>query len=447
MIFSEKKRISSYFIVFTSIIFICSAFTFSDKSNKIDDEYANDNFLRYDDYTYDDSIKSVLLYNKRSTLSYPILPLEGNEVLQLSFDDLRRTSKIYFYQISHCNANWTPSDLMKNEYINGFTESEITDYKYAFSTDIYYTHYKVSFPNSELQLTKSGNYIVSVYEENNPETPILTKRFMVYENQIDIDINVHRATNVNEQFHRQEVDFKITHENYDIPNPFQNLNVVLMQNHRWDNAIIGLKPKFINGNVLNYDYENGNVFDGGNEYRDFDLKSIKYQTLNIKRIQFNQEDKINHAYLIDAESRAYKQYLSKPDINGNFLIKQNEAVDNDIDGEYVKVHFTLNEDNPLPNGNLYLFGKFSDWKFKEDLKLEYDSLTNQYHKEVLLKQGYYNYMYCFVGDKSKNKGDLSIIEGSHAETENDYSILVYHRKIQDNYDRLIGYRDINSAAK
>lgn len=440
----SNRHLNLCYLALFAIAFISLSFSFT-TYNDDDQDYANDNYLRYDDYTYDDSIRSVLLFNNRSVLSYPIIPLNSNEVLQLSFDDLRRESKIYYYQVIHCNGNWTPSELLMNEYIDGFFETEIIDYKYAFSTDIYYTHYDFSFPNTDLKLTKSGNYIVKVYEENKPENPIITKRFMIFESQVHIDVNVHRATNVNEQFHRQEVDFKINHENYDMPNPFKNLNVVLMKNHRWDNAITGLKPKFINGTLLDYDYENENVFNGGNEYRNFDLKSIQYQTINIKRIQFDQVEKINHAYVLDDEVRAYKQYLSLPDINGNFLIKQNEGLDSDIDAEYLKVHFSLNYKNPLPNGNLYLFGKFSDWKFKEKLKLEYDTLNSRYHKEILLKQGYYDYMYCFVEDASKNKGDLSVIEGSYSETENDYSILVYHRQIQDNYDRLIGYRKTNSS--
>jgi hypothetical protein len=447
MITKSKKKLTSYILGFLSIIILSSAFTLPTKNNSDEDEYIKDDFLRYNDFTYDDSIKSVLLYNKRSVLSYPILPINGNEVLELSFDDFRKDYKVYYYQIIHCNANWTPSDLMKNEYVTGFIENEIIDYKLAFSTDIYYTHYKTTFPNNDFKLTISGNYIVMVYEENKPEKPIITKRFMIFENQVTVDMDVHRATNVNEQFYRQEVDFKITHEDYNMPNPFENLNVVLMKNYRWDNAIIGLKPKFINGSVLDYDYEDVNVFNGGNEYRDFDLKSIQYQTMNIKRITYNQEEKINHAHILNDESRAYKQYLSKPDINGNFLIKQNEAIDSDIDAEYVKVHFTLNYQNPLPGGNLYLFGKFSNWEFKEELKLEYDTLISYYHKEVLLKQGYYNYMYCFLGDKAKDKGDLSVIEGSHSETENDYIILVYHRQIQDRYDRLIAYRKVNSAIR
>lgn len=427
----------------TSTLLLGIVFTICSASKIIDDkedDYAVENHLRYDDYIYDDSIKTVLLFNTRNEMSYPIFSLNGGETIQLSFDDLRRDNKIYNYTVIHCNANWDPSDLAPNEYIDGFLEDELFDFRYSSNTDLYYTNYKLTFPNENMKLNKSGNYIIMVYQVNNKEHPILTKRFMVVENRVGITMNIKRATDVNESYFRQEIDFKINHDGYDIKDPFGRLNVVLMQNYRWDNAIIGLQPKFINDTELNYDYNNSeNVFDGNNEFREFDAKSIKYNTIRVKKIQFEAHDKLIHAYLVDDEKRSFKQYYSQADLNGNFLIKRNEGEDSDIEADYIKVHFNLPCSPPEQNGNLYLFGKFCDWKFKEELKLEYDTLNQNYFKEVLLKQGYYNYQYCFVKDGSKDTGDISIIEGSHYETRNDYTILVYHRELNDNFDRLVGF--------
>jgi len=405
-----------------------------------DDEYAQDNYIRYDDYTYDDSIKTVLLYNLRNEMSYPIISFNSDDKIKLSFDDLRRENSIYNYTIVHCNANWTPSDLEQNEYIEGFFEDELFDFEYASNTDLYYTHHNVTLPNENIKPTKSGNYIIMVYRVNDKEHPILTKRFMIYENNVSITMDIKRATDVNESYFRQEVDFKIKHDGYDIKDPFGRLNVVLMQNYRWDNAITGLKPKFIKDTELNYDFNNGeNVFDANNEFRAFDLKSIKYQTIRIKKIQFEAHDRLTHAYLLDDEKRSFKQYYSQQDLNGNFLVKRNEGENSEIEADYIKVHFNLPYSPPLNNGNLYLFGKFSDWKFKDELKLDYDTLNQRYTKEVLLKQGYYDYLYCFVKDGAKNVGDISEVEGSHYETKNEYTILVYHREFNDIYDKLIGF--------
>lgn len=428
----------SILIITTLGLIVLSANSY--KLNDKEDDYAVKNFMRYDDFTYDDSIKSVLLYNTRSELSYPIINLGSGDLIKLSFDDLRRNLTIYYFTIIHCNGNWEPSNLSQSEYIKGFYEDEIFDYKYSTNTDLAYTHYNTTFPNENMKVTKSGNYILKAYKANDKDHPILTKRFMVVESKVAINMNIKRATDVNESYFRQEVDFKINHDGYDLANAFDKLTVVLMQNYRWDNAITNLKPKFIKDTELNYDFNNSeNVFDGINEFRNIDMKSIKYQTIRIDKIRYEVADKLEHVYILPDEVRSFKQYYSDQDLNGNFLIKKNEGNDSEIDADYVKVHFRLPYKMPLTDGNLYLFGKFSDWMFKEELKLNYDTLKQEYVKEVLLKQGYYNYMYCFVKDGSKNKGDLSVIEGSHYETENEYSILVYHRGVNDNYDRLIGF--------
>ena len=430
-----KKHTSITTLIAGALFMICSASFVLD-----DDDYAVDNYIRYDDFIYDDSIATVLLYNTRNEMSYPIIGLNTNEAIQLHFDDLRLQNSIYNYTIIHCNANWEPSTLKKNEYIEGFFEDELFDFEPSINTDLYYTHYTITLPNENMKPTKSGNYILMVYQVNDAQNPIITKRFMVYENQVSISMNIKRATDVNESYYRQEVDFKINHGGYDIKDPFDRLNVVLMQNYRWDNAITGLQPRFIKDTEFNYDFNNSeNVFDANNEFRSFDLKSILYQTIRIKKIQFEKQDRLTHAYLLDDERRSFKQYYSQPDLNGNFLVKRNEGENSAVEADYVKVHFKLPYAPPITDGNLYLFGKFSDWKFKDELKLDYDTLHQYYHKEVLLKQGYYDYVYCFVKDGSKNVGDLSVVEGSHYETRNNYTILVYYREFNEIYDKLIGF--------
>ncbi len=404
------------------------------------DDYALENHIRYDDYIYNDSIKTVLLYNTRSELSYPIINLNSGEKIQLKFDDLGRGFKNYFYSFIHCDANWEPSQLAQNEYIQGFFENEIFDFKYSANTDVPYTHYSDIFPNENLSFLVSGNYLLMVYEVNKKDQPIITKRFMVVENRVNTKMTIKRATDVNESYFRHEVDFTINHEGYEIVNGYDNLHVVLMQNYRWDNAITGLKPRFINDTELNYDYNSSeNVFDANNEFRNFDLKSTQYQTIRIKSITYNKQKGLEEVFLVNDESRSFKKYYNEQDINGNYLIKRNNADDSDIQADYVSVNFTLPYSPPIKNGSLYLFGKFTDWKFKDEMKMNYDTTNQQYVKGVLLKQGYYNYLYCFVKDGSKDVGDISVIEGSHHEAENEYSILVYHRGINDYYDRLVGF--------
>lgn len=433
----------SYFVIFLVLISFHSPKKQTNSFN--DDDYVKTDFLRYEDFVYNKNIKTVLLHNVKSQLTNPIIPLGAGEFLQLSFDDFRVKPRDYYYSFIHCNADWTPSDLKKNEYIDGYFEDVIFDYQYSRNTDIPYLHYQLVFPNENVQFTKSGNYVVKVYEINKESEPIFTKRFMVHENQVIIAVDTKRATNVEYQFAKQEVDFTIDHTGYPILDPFINLKVVLMQNFRWDNAIYNLPPRFIKDNLLDYNYDEENNFDGNNEFRAFDLKSILYQTMNVERIQYNPEKKMNDVFLVSDQNRSYKKYYTNPDLNGNFLIKRNEGNNSEIEADYLNVHFTLANIPPFSDGNLYLFGKFTDWKFKEEFKMKYDSISSSYKNEVLLKQGYYDYLYCFLKDGSKDVGDISVVEGSHQLTENDYSVLVYHRLPNQIYDRLIGFYTANTT--
>jgi hypothetical protein len=381
-------------------------------------------------------------------MSYPIMSLDGGDKLKLMFDDLDTDLKYYHYTLIHCNANWQPSDLVQKQYLAGNFDDDIKNYKYSLSSGIQYINYSIEFPNEFITPLVSGNYILKVYNGYNSDEVVITRRFMVVNNKVEIKPTVKEATNVTERFARQEVDFTVNHQNTPILNPYDNVKVVLMQNYRWDNAITGLVPRYINGTLLDYNYEEENVFDGSNEFRNFDIKSLISQTINIKRIQYEEKDKLLHVYINDDENRSFKRYLSMPDLNGNYLIKKDESLtDSDIEAIYVKVHFSLKQYPALKEGNVYIFGKLTDWKFKEEFKMKYDTLNNVYEQDVLLKQGYYNYMYCVVKDGSKNKGDLTHYEGTYFETENDYTILVYYRNPVLYYDELIGIQTFNSIRR
>jgi hypothetical protein len=66
-----------------------------------------------------------------------------------------------------------------------------------------------------------------------------------------------------------------------------------------------------------------------------------------------------------------------------------------------------------------------------------------YHGRLFLKQGYYDYLFAVVPD-GKMRGSVSVIEGDHWETKNQYSVYVYYREKVPEYDRLVGYLTFNS---
>lgn len=389
----------------------------------------------------DKNIHTVLLHKQEDPLSYPIIKLNSEEKLQLSFDDFNTELQDYYYTIVHCNSDWTISDLMQSEYINGFFENRIENYEFSFNTLQKYTNYQLVFPEEYLQPTLSGNYIISVFANNNPEEIVLQQRFMILDEKISVSANVKRATIIEDRQYKQEVDFIINHGNMYIANPYSDIKVVLKQNNREDNSITNLKPLFVKQKELIYDYEYENSFEAGNEYRYFDSKSIRYQSERIKDITTD-SNYINVELFSDI-SRSFNEFISLPDLNGNFLISKQEAWNSEIEAEYVNVQFSLLENRKLSYGNLYLIGRFTDWEIKDKYKLIWNENTRKYECNTLLKQGYYNYMYIFK-DNSNNKTNLSFIEGSHYQCKNEYYIYIYFRDIGKTYDQFIGYLKTSS---
>ncbi|MFT4662598.1 MAG: hypothetical protein ACI8XB_002888 [Patiriisocius sp.] len=406
-----------------------------------DSPYFDDNAIRYEDHVYNENIKTDQMHLTGYPLSSPIARLTSGETLTLSFDDLGTDVEDYYYKIIHCDAKWNPTDLLENQYIEGFFSDVITDYDFSFNTLIQYVHYELQFPNRNMSAKISGNYIILVMRDNEEDQPVLSKRFMLVENSVAIVPKVRRAPSNADRNYKQLVEFEIQHASFPIVNPYRDLEVVVRQNERWDNALYDLKPIYIKDKRLIYESQNKYSFAGGNEYRFFNLRSIRYQTEQVQSIV--QEEDGFHAWLTPYGKRRFSVYTTRFDINGRYEIKTTDAFDSKVEADYVKVHFTLPYDEPELDANLYVMGGFSDRQTHKGNQLFYNEQLNQYETEIILKQGYYDYQYVMLKD-----GDSQInathIEGSHFATENGYDILVYFKDISDDYQRLIGARVFGS---
>ena len=394
------------------------------------------------DKVYNANIKSVQLFKSGNELSYPIIELNKNETLKLVFDDLAQDYKSYSYEILHCNADWAPSDLLFMQYMNGFEQVEITDFLFSSNTYVPYVHYELTIPNEYMKPIISGNYVIKVFETDHPDKTVMTKRFMVFQSLVDIQATVRNASLTKDFYSKQEIDFKIYYKNLNIPNVFTDLHVNIIQNNRWDNAIIDLKPVFVASGELNYNYQTGeNTFVAGNEYRFFDTKSLQLIRKPVRKIVF--EKGCYHVYIRDELIRSEINYQALPDINGRYAIYNQDAFNTNIDADYTYVHFNLPYSYPFDKGELYIIGDFTGGTLSDDYKMTYNELTDAYELTTLLKQGYYNYMYAYR-ENGATKGDVTLVEGSFSETENDYIIYVYVRTLSDISDKLVGVQFVNS---
>jgi hypothetical protein len=439
------SRLNPYSII---LFFLCAGLSSQgqEKKKTEEDDYVNGTYLRYEDWVYSENIKSVQLHEISWELSPPLVDLDQGQQLELSFDDLEGDNKNYWYTLIHCDASWKPSDLMPQEYLNSFQEEQITNFNYSQGTLQKYTHYKWIFPNNNMKLTRSGNYIVKVYTDIERDKPVLTRRFMVFSNKVNVAGTVHQAAGADDYMNRQEVDFSIFYSGYNLSNFFNDLKVVVQQNYRWDNAIYDLKPLFTKPNELTFDYDDGtNCFAGGNEYRFVNSKNFKFVTQFTDRI-YRDSSLYWHLDQKPEEVKIFRRYSQYQDNNGRFLIHAEERNDAEINADYCWVHFSVPYDYPMSDGNFYLMGNLTDNSFIAKNRFTYNYKAKRYELSLYLKQGYYDYHIGFLED-GKTAADLSHVEGNHWETENDYTIYVYHRAQGTYYDQLIAVRKLNSIRK
>ena len=394
----------------------------------------------YDNTCYDDKVATVILQKNIGIYDpLPVLNLGSTESLKLSFDMLDPQNEFLNYSIIHCNRNWMPSDLQPMDYVNGNTMGEITDYKFSTNTYQTYTHYSLNFPTEEMTITKSGNYILKVFRNFDEEDILLTRRFMVVDIKTKISSTIKSATVPEFRFSHQEVDFSVNYLGFDIPNPFLDVNVTILQNNSWNNAITNLKPQFVNNNELSFNYENENLFPGTNEFRFFDIRSLRFFSNNVIKKYI---DSVQNVVLRPEESKAYLNYVRWIDYNGKRDIFNSDGMNLVEDGDYALVHFNFKSNNLEDMGEIFVYGELTDWQLKDEFKMTYSPELNIYTCPVLLKQSYYNYHFILRGKDGKI--DYSFTEGNHQETENDYTILVYHKNVFYGYDEIIGLGSRNS---
>ncbi|MGM0666230.1 MAG: DUF5103 domain-containing protein [Bacteroidota bacterium] len=389
-------------------------------------------------------IKSVRLHREEWNLSYPIIRLDSDEKLMLHFDLLGESIETYYYSFIHCDKDWNPSRVSQPEYIDGFTENQLRDYDMSFNTTVNYTHYSLSFPNDEVAFKLSGNYIIKVYPFGKPDSPVITKRFMVSEGAAAITATSMRSKLSGYYLSGQQIDFRVSHASLSLQDPYRTVFSTVLQNGRWDNARKNLKPDFTGNYSLEYNgLSDLNIFPGGSEYRYFDIKSLRYQSEYISSIEnlFG----YYHVRLRESENRAARQYFYWPDFNGKYYIAHQEGIDPQIDADYVYVYFTLPSNFPVDD-DVYVFGELSGWEFNDSNKMHYNYEQQAYELRLLLKQGWYNYMYA-IKNESLSESVFNRFEGDHYETENDYIILSYYRDPNERYDRLIGHHIINTLNK
>lgn len=392
---------------------------------------------------YDTNFRTIKVAPLSNSYFPPIWVMgQSDNPLIFSFDNISEDRKYLQYSILHCDSNWELSSLQESEYTNSLNYADIEDFEFSTNTFVHYVHYKFQLPNEDIQILRSGNYIVKVYEQENPDKVLFQTRFSVCENSVMVTTNVSSRTDIDYNENHQQLSVDIIDSGKIIFDPYNNLRLVVSQNSRLDNEVQIEHPFLVNGNKISYQHNNDLIFPAGNEFRRIETIATHSLSMGVTAMQYHEP--YYHAQLRTDLPRVMDTYLYDKTQHGYFTIRNWDSDNSDTEADYIVTHFTLDTGGELAGGNIYLDGEFTQHSYTPSNLMRYDATTGFYTAELLLKQGAYNYQYLWVPNGS-DKGYTSKLEGDKYQTVNEYLVKAYIRNPGDRYDRFVGFGIIFSG--
>lgn len=386
--------------------------------------------------TYSENIRTLRVERQVLLLENGIVDGSNpDNTLHISFDEMSHDVHFYTYTVEMLHSN-----LLSNEYLQGFTTRDITEYDHSMNTSREYTHYRFDFPNEDMALTQSGDYQLTIYEDGNPDNRIAQVQFRVVDPLVKIDARV--RTNTDKEFNGryQQVDIDVNTSALDIRDP-KEIRIVVTQNNRKDNAVYLSQPTFVEPNRLRYINQQALIFEAGNEYHHFDAFSCFYAGYGIDRVYHEMGD---YNALLFPNEVAKGEYIHEFDSDGRFVVNAERTNDSDTEAEYMWVHWTLPVEKPWLDGALYIGGDIFENELSLRNRMQYDAEAKCYWLTALVKQGGYDYQYWFSGKGTQNETTTQRVDGSYWQTENEYAVYVYWRPFGARHDRLVGVKVFKS---
>ncbi|QZE14426.1 DUF5103 domain-containing protein [Halosquirtibacter laminarini] len=391
--------------------------------------------------TFDNKIKSVQFTHKDNELSSPILLINSNQKLVLSFDDLHQESRNFAYTVIQCDWNWKPLDNYFNDYMEGMRTNEIYDYFNSENTQIPYTHCKLQIPNEDCKIIQTGNYLIRVYDADlSDEDVLMQRRFQVINPKVEFSGKVINSNLIRQGEKNQELFFDVKYPQLQVTDPKSEIHVVITQNRRWDIAR-EVQYSFQTESTLKFQNDPNLFFSPLNEFRSFTIRDEKSVNLHVETMQYI--DPYYHATLDWDNMRRGRIFRSSSDINGAFTIVADRTNNPSTQGDYIIVHFRMNIPVDLKDG-IYIVGDLTNWDTKQENRMYRIKGEPGYYADIILKEGIYNYQYGYKTNQD-NHFNIKMFEGNFIETENEYQVWVYYSPIGARYSQLVGYTNFNST--
>jgi len=360
----------------------------------------------------------------------PVMELGSRDVLHIGFDELSHDSHRYICHLTRCEADWSETtDVFESDWLQGFNDFPLDDYQNSLNTTVNYTHYEFTIPNSQCMIRMSGNYRLSIFDEDNGHEKILDAEFYVVEPVVNIGLNLTTNTDIDVNKSHQQVSINLEYKDLNVIRPDDEIYTVVMQNWNEQTARLNPAPQYTYHQGLRWEHQRELIFDAGNEYHKFEVLDVSHPTMGIDRIGW--DGKRYQAFPFTTTVR--RNYLTDESANGAFYIRNSNRSEIAYTCDYVWINYTL--EAPY-SGEIFLQGQWTNNADATAYQMQYDANSQCYIAQVMQKQGYYSYQYV---DKD---GRTAPTEGNFFQTRNKYQVLVYYKGLGDRTWRLVGYRGL-----
>jgi len=379
---------------------------------------------------FDPTVKTLQAMVGGNWMTPLVMELGGDNVMTIGFDQLSHDHRRYTYRIEHCEYDWTAStEIFESDYLEGFNNNPIDDYGKSINTNILYTHYSLEIPNDRCRLKMSGNYRLSIFDEEQGER-VAEVEFRVVDPQVNLSMTMTTNTDIDINDKHQQVNITLDHSNLNVSNPKEQIRLVVKQNDCEESLRQGVAPNLIGNGRMTWEHNRQLIFEAGNEYHKYEILDVSHPTMGIDKIEWDGHD--YQVYPFEDSSR--KNYLTDVSANGYSLVRNSENTEVDYTCDYVYVHYCLV--SPPLLGTLYVDGHWASDNNRHAYAMDYDHEMGCYRATILQKQGYYSYRYLL--EQPDGSTALSPTEGNFYETENEYQAYIYYKGNSDRTWRIVG---------
>lgn len=390
---------------------------------------------------YDSRINSleVTIKNPQGELhrAFPYFSPSQGEALEIAFDfvDDAPAPSLY-YTLQYFDVHWHASDLSPTDTYRGLRSGQVQQPTPSGATKVNYWHYKLLLNEKSNPFPKlSGNWRILFHTLGNEDDPVLMVSFVLLEDAtLSVEASISEKTQREAFGAYQEVSTRVVTEAFDADAGRGDLTVVVLQNGRSDNASLAQKTFAKGEPYVDFTLAESALFEGGSEYTAFELLGEGNSNMGVAYLDSYQP--ITEVELLAVSNGANKVYAYRDDVDGRLLFRApSRSLDPATEADYYYVTFTFL--SPLLAETLYLSGEAFDPMPLEDRQLHYSSALGGYRTTLLLKGGYYSYQILGRSEDSSRALSSKMTVGSHYQTTNQYTILVYYRGFRDSYDRLV----------